>query len=287
MKCIRCGRAAADGETFCAECRRIVEVPLEESPYLSTRIQIPVRPSAAPAAKTEKRPKQEEKPAKKGKKHSRGGLIAAVVLLSILCLGLTALCAKNFYDEYFTTDAAKGQQILLQDENTRLLAAKERLQNELTEAEQTAAQLRENISDLNARIVSLEQELDGSRVNGSQTDLTLREAEQKLSELTAQVATLTEQLSQCETKISSLQTELDNAQTKLDALTSENSALRTELSALRSDMNFLNSRIAFINTDSKTYHTYDCSYFTTSKSWIAYNVSNAKQNGYTPCPHCH
>lgn len=280
MNCVRCGRTVPDGGTFCTACQSIVEVPLEDSPYLSTRIQLPLRPSHTPGAKAEKHPKQEEPQNKKEKKRSRSGLIVAVVLLSLLCLGLAALCADYFYDKFFTTDAAKGQQILLQDENTRLLALTDRLQGELSESEQTAAQLREKISALNGRIVKLEQELEGSRVTGSETDLSLREAEEEIKRLTEQVEGLTDELAQCETSIASLQSEIDS-------LMGENSSLRTELSSLQSDMSFLNSRIAFINTDSNRYHTYYCPYFKTSKPWLAYNVSNAKQNGYVPCTHCH
>lgn len=280
MNCVRCGRTISDGETFCAACRSIVEVPLEESPYLSTRIQLPLKPSRAPGAKAEKHPRQEEPHSGKEKKRSRSGLIAAVVLLSVLCLGLAALCVNYFYEEYFTPDAAKGQQILLQDENARLLSLTDRLQKELSEAEQTATQLREKISARNSRIVELEQELEGSRVSGSEADLSLREAEEEIKRLTGQVEALTQELAQCETSIASLQSELDS-------LAEENSSLRTELSSLQSDMSFLNSRIAFINTDSNRYHTYYCPYFKTSKPWLAYNVSNAKQNGYVPCTHCH
>lgn len=283
MNCVRCGRTAADNDIFCAECQRIVEEPLEESPYLSTHIQLPVRQNQVPAPKTEKRPNREEKSQNREKKRSRAGLIVAVVVLSILCVGLAALCGKNFYDEYFGTDASKGQQILLQEENDRLLAEKEKLVNQLNEAEQTAAELRTEISAKKARISELEQALSGSRVEGSETDLALRDMQEEMAKLNEEIAALTEELALCEDNIASLQSDLTEAQAEIDALKGENSSLRTELSDLKS----ITNRIGFINTDNKYYHTYGCSYFTTSKPWIAYNVSNARQNGYTPCPHCH
>lgn len=282
MNCIRCGRTTV-GEAFCAECQRIVEIPLKESPYLSTRIQLPTKPNHMPVPKAEKRTKQEEKTQKKEKKRSRGGLIFSVVILSVLCLALAALCAKNIYDDYLGTDNSKTQQILLQEENSRLNSAKEQLTKQLQEAEQTAAELRTEIAEKKARISELEQELSGSRVDGSASSLALQEMTEEVARLNEEVATLTEELAQCETDIASLQTDLSEAQTEIDALSGENSSLRTELSSLKA----ITKRIAFINTDSKYYHSYDCSYFTTSKAWIAYNVSNAKQNGYTACPHCH
>lgn len=281
MNCIRCGRTT-EGKTFCAECQRIVEVPLKESPYLSTRIQLPAKPNHVPAPKAEKRAKQEDKPQKKEKKRSRGGLIFSVVFLSVLCLGLAALCGKNIYDDYIGADNSKAQQILLQEENSRLSSSKEQLTKQLQEAEQTAAELRTEISEKKARISELEQELSGSRVDGSASNLALQEMTEEVTRLNGELATLTEKLAQCEADIASLQTDLSEAQAEIDALSGENSSLRTELSGLKA----VTKRIAFINTDSKYYHSYDCSYFTTSKPWIAYNVSNAKQNGYTACPHC-
>ena len=52
MNCLRCGRQIPDGASFCEECAKTVSQPLEESPYLSSRVILPVR-KAGPARPTQ------------------------------------------------------------------------------------------------------------------------------------------------------------------------------------------------------------------------------------------
>ena len=88
MKCLRCRKEAADGASFCEECLKKVSLPLQQSPYLNTQINLNARKvhraAQAPAAPA---PALSE-----GKKRSRKGLVSAVVILSILCLVLAAGC---------------------------------------------------------------------------------------------------------------------------------------------------------------------------------------------------
>ena len=49
MYCLRCGRQIAEGASFCDACAETVAKPLEESPFLSTRIILPARRTARPA----------------------------------------------------------------------------------------------------------------------------------------------------------------------------------------------------------------------------------------------
>ena len=276
MNCLRCGKKAPDNASFCDECLKTVDEPLKESAYLNTQIHLAAR--KAPKEKTPA-PREEKKPAEK-KVKSRKGLIFAVVLLSLLCVLLGALCVRNVYEEYFVTDASANREILLQEENTRLSAAYSQLEKELAEAKQTGSDLREQISDLSDRIIDLEQALDGSRIEGSETDLALRETEQELQELL-------EEKAQYEAKLAQLEEEISTAQAQMQALNEEIDSLRTQNATLSSNMSFIDTRIAFINTGESTYHAYSCPYFTVYSPWLAYNVSNAKQNGYVPCTHCH
>lgn len=87
MNCLRCGRQIPDGASFCEECAKTVSQPLEESPYLSNRVILPVRKagsarSAAPKAAKKAERKQEQAP-----KRSRG----AVAFLSVVVFLLIAL----------------------------------------------------------------------------------------------------------------------------------------------------------------------------------------------------
>lgn len=86
MYCLRCGRKVADGVSFCEECVKTAGQPLQPSPYLSERILLPNR--TTPARRLEPRERKSERPVSRRPRK----LIAAVVLLSVLCTGLAALC---------------------------------------------------------------------------------------------------------------------------------------------------------------------------------------------------
>ncbi len=87
MKCLRCGKESAASASFCDECLKIVDTPLETSPYLNTQINLGAR-----KAQRRLTPAPEAKKAK-DEVGSRTGLIVAVVLLSILCVALACGCA--------------------------------------------------------------------------------------------------------------------------------------------------------------------------------------------------
>lgn len=119
MNCLRCGRQIPDGASFCEECAKTVSHPLEESPYLSNRVILPVRKagsarSAAPKAakKTERKPEQTPK-------HSWGAaafLSVVVFLLMALVLGVSLLYLNGNRD----TAALEQQVSELEEKNARL-----------------------------------------------------------------------------------------------------------------------------------------------------------------------
>jgi len=82
MSCLRCGRKA--NSSFCDECLKLVSMPLPESPYLNTQINLKAKRAARPAAPT--KAKEEKKAA------PRKGYIVAIVILSILCAVLACAC---------------------------------------------------------------------------------------------------------------------------------------------------------------------------------------------------
>lgn len=85
MNCLRCGREA--NASFCDECLKTVNIPLKESPYLNTQINLNAKKAHRLAhAATQASAKAEKKQV------SAKGWIIAVVLLSILCAALACLC---------------------------------------------------------------------------------------------------------------------------------------------------------------------------------------------------
>ena len=119
MNCLRCGRQIPDGASFCEECAKTVSQPLEESPYLSNRVILPVRkagPARSAAPKTAKKP--ERKP-EQAPKRSRG----AVAFLSVVVFLLIALFlgASLLYLNSSREIAALEQQVSeLEEKNARL-----------------------------------------------------------------------------------------------------------------------------------------------------------------------
>ena len=162
MKCLRCGREIEEGASFCEDCLKEVEKPLEESPYLSTRIVLPVRkprprpqPAPTPAA-----PKKEGKQKKKGRK----GLIASVCILSVFCLLLTGSCFWLLREEIFGFDPADNEKRLLEEENSRLNSDLAAVRKNLTEKTSAADALREENKDLKGQVSHLEEALNGGRI---------------------------------------------------------------------------------------------------------------------------
>lgn len=86
-KCLRCRKDAAEGYSFCEQCLKTVDVPLRESPYLNTQInlnttkirRVRATPVTVSAAKTEE-------------KSNKGWKIATIILF-LLCLLFAFGCA--------------------------------------------------------------------------------------------------------------------------------------------------------------------------------------------------
>ena len=119
MNCLRCGRQIPDGASFCEECAKTVSQPLEESPYLSSRVILPVR-KAGPARPTQpKAAKKAERKAEQAPKRSRGAvafLSVVVFLLMALVLGVSLLYLNSNRD----TVALKQQVSELEEKTARL-----------------------------------------------------------------------------------------------------------------------------------------------------------------------
>lgn len=98
MNCLRCRKSACEGSSFCESCLKTVAQELTPSPYLNTQINLKAKRIARPASPVLSLEKNEPAPS------SHGGLVFAVVLLSVLCLALAAGClwlSRELWLPYF------------------------------------------------------------------------------------------------------------------------------------------------------------------------------------------
>ena len=278
MKCLSCGREIEEGASFCKDCLKEVEKPLEESPYLSTRIVLPSRkprprPQPAPVPAAQK--KESEPKKKKGRK----GLIASVCILSVFCLLLTGSCLWLLREEIFGFDLADNEKRLLEEENSRLTNDLTDTQKNLSEKTSAADSLREENQELKGQVSRLEEALNGDRMEHSEMDLSLRELQEQQKTLMAQV-------NESREKIKALEKQQKDTAAENEQLTADLTSLQSKNESLESTVNFIDRHIVFINSGSKVYHRLSCPNFSLSKGWYAMNVSAAKQEGYVPCPDC-
>ena len=311
MNCLRCGREIEEGTSFCRECLKEVGKPLEESPYLSTRVTLPVRSSRRQSAPQSVPPKKAQK---SERKKSRKGLIAAVVILGVFCLLLAGTCCWLLRDRFLTDDATANQIRMLEEENLHLSNDLEGAQKELADRTGEAEALRAENEELRNQISGLEESLNGDRKEHSEMDLSMRdlegenlklegekgdlteqkkklesqnkELEKKKKELEGQKKELTEQIDQRDGRISELEASVEALREENKQLSEDLAGLRTENKEMDSTLRFIDDHIAFINSGSRYYHRLSCSSFKRGQSWFALNIAAAREQGYLPCPNC-
>lgn len=63
---------------------------------------------------------------------------------------------------------------------------------------------------------------------------------------------------------------------------------KSKLAVAEEKSDFLDEHIAFVvYGDERYYHKYDCTAFQNCNTYWAYNIEQAEDNGYRPCPDCH
>lgn len=297
MNCIRCGRIVPDGVTFCDECLGITSAPLEESEYLNTRVVLPQK-KAVPAVK-----KDSKSSKKSGKTHTyvktqqkdavakakpRGGLIAAVVILSLVsvaCLTALAFGAKYVMSNSFTR--TQNQLRSAQEANERLEHQIEDLTKKTQELEASRSQLAIDNVAKDQEILSLKEAMNGYEQQGSETDFAFRELEDKNQALTQKVTDLTDQNKAYAEQVGSLQSSLSSQESRISELEDKISTMESETASLKKKSNFVDAHVVFVENDGTNYyHKYSCSRFKQNSYW-AYSTSLAEARGYTPCPYCH
>lgn len=277
MYCLRCGREVPDGASFCEECAETVREPLVESTYLSKRITLPPQPSAQqpkPTRRAEKKRRQEEKREQKSERkelpRSRR-LIAAVVCLSLCC---ALLCAGCVYGVILYRDSRREHTLLTvqQEENARLNQQIANLNADAELQQETLSELRGILEERDLTIAQQEELLNDYRKQGSATDQTQRELEEKNAALEKENEDYGKQLEALEKEKSSLTSRVDT--------------LEDQVSALRTKSEFIDRHVVFVENDgTKYYHSYDCPRFK-KKSYWAYSTNLAVAEGYSPCPDC-
>lgn len=266
MYCLRCGREIPDGASFCETCEKTVRVPLEDSPYLSTRVILPTQTAAAKAP-----PKPAKSPEKKPERKRSRGLIVAVVLLSLLCVLLAAACVYGV-KYYYGTVREHTLLLAQQEENERLQHQLTEKDNELAEQQERNTQLSEELTEKKREITRMEQEINTYRIQGSEVDLSLRKLQEDNLRLIGENDTYA-------AKIEALEKQAKTMQEELDALKSRNDTLE-QLS------DFIDRHVVFVEKDGTGYyHSYWCSRFKKQSYW-AYSKNLAVSQGYTPCPDC-
>lgn len=267
MYCLRCGREVPNGVSFCGECEKTVREPLEESPYLSTRVVLPAQVS--PAARTPQKPGK--LPEKKQERKGTHRLKVALVWLSIFCALLAAACG---YGVKLYFDTARERTLLLsqQEENQRLQSQLSGKEDEIAEQKDKVSQLSARLTEAEDEITRLEQVLNTYRMQGSEIDQSLRELQEDNLQLTEENKTYAAQ-------VEALEKQEKTLQEKLNALESRNAALEQLAS-------FIDRHVVFIENDGTNYyHSYGCSRFKKQSYW-AYSTNLAISQGYTPCPDC-
>lgn len=140
MFCLRCGRKIAEGNAFCDECLKTAGQPLQESPYLSARIILPEH-QPTPPKRTETRERKAERTPRRPRK-----LIAAVVLLSMLCTALAGVCGYAGVTYYKWVQDNRRSPV--QTENLRLNEEVKTYASQVAELEERIEELAKQLDKL-------------------------------------------------------------------------------------------------------------------------------------------
>ena len=166
MYCLRCGEKAEEGRSFCKKCAERVQKPLEDSPYLPTKITLPNRRANPVPKRTE--------PKKERKKRPWAWILSAL-FLGILSFSLL-MQGGWYFGAWLKTQAALQQtekeRAALQEElavlqeklaetrqsNTELQKAFDELETELVRNQISLVDLQQKLQNISRFIVFLEDE---------------------------------------------------------------------------------------------------------------------------------
>ena len=272
MNCIRCGRKIPEGKVFCEECSGIVDEPLQESAYISRHISIPKQRVEQPGAVPAPVNKTQKKTPSPFRRRLRR-LVAAVTLLSILCVALLGISGYGLFFYFGDFQRERNRLRVQEEELDRRSVEVGQMRVELVDTRAALEDARKELSEREHDIARLEQELNIYRMQSSETELSIREMQEENLRLVNENTETAKQL--------------DNWIAKAEELTSQLNSVTAERNRLVEKSDFVDAHVAFIENDGTGYyHLYHCSHFKAQSYW-AFSINLAISLGYTPCPYCH
>lgn len=95
-----------------------------------------------------------------------------------------------------------------------------------------------------------------------------------------------ESIKEKDIEISELQFEKTKLQSKYNSVYDEKSDIEYEIDKIESEYSFFNSYAVICDDNSNYFHHYNCDEWD-KDSFFIFNVDNAVDSGYNPCPECH
>ncbi len=269
-QCIKCGVEIPEGELFCIECSLNPGVTMfEERP--SDRIPLPIGKMQTPIPMKKAKVQNVPVPQPATKKSSSKGLVAALVIVSLLLALVVGLVVWQYSDIRVEKNRIRAKEADL----SLRLGELDDLQMQLEEANRMLEDANESIEEKEQEIQDLMAKLASSQSSQSQGEYDLTAKEQELEELLLENKELMELCDQLEVEIE----DLEDAQKTLEAALEAARPYKVKA-------DFMDSYVVFVeNNGSNLYHTYDCSLFSKSNFW-AYSRKLAEAQGFNACPTC-
>ena len=271
-QCIKCGKEVPQGELFCLECSLNPGSSLFDDRPRAERYAAPKgrMQTPAPVKRVPIQNIQTSQPVPQAKQ-KRGGLVAALILVTLLLIGCISLMIWQYGNLMVEKNRLRSKEADLDLRQTEI----QELYNQL---ETLTATLDENKIVMAAK----EQEIQ---------DLTLRLAESQSSQNQGayDLTNAEQELHRLQTENNELLEMIDELELDVDALTKSAAALEYELAAaeaFKTKSSFLDTYVVFVENDGTNhYHTYDCSAFSKRNFW-AYSRKLAEAQGFIACPAC-
>ncbi len=111
----------------------------------------------------------------------------------------------------------------------------------------------------------------------------------KVSSVNAELASKDSTIAELQQSVNSLTSAKQQDASTITSLQSNVTTLQGQVTTMQVKSDFFDDYAAIIIPDdgTKLYHTYDCTHYDHDKSFLIYNVSLAKNQGYSPCSYCH
>ena len=303
MKCPYCGYKTEVGQCFCENCGQHI-LPLkndgaEQSPVSDG---IPsVEPAEEPNASAPKTPTEQKSRKKRIPYRRMKYLLIAALSAAVLCLILAVAVFLNSSSLRVRLVKAEKNLSTAQSQVSTLESDNLLLTEELDTLKSHNQQLNEQAATLSQQVIDLESSINQNTYDEEAAQRDLEEAKSALLQTESDLMTLEQEhlntldtleetaasLSDAQAALSDAEYELELAKEELALTEEEYLALKESVEELQEKTEFFDNYVVFVisGTREDFYHKYDCPDFPRT-SFYAYNTSNARLKGYTPCPVC-